>query len=146
MATSKQRREGDNENVTMVESPISAWERHGQSVLAGVALLILGWVGFTVNENSKNIPVLSTQVMGLERQVRELNSALATDSRDRYYARDAARDFASVYKELDRIRDDSDKFMKEQASRGPRIKALEDQIRILTIEVQRLRNDLKTSI
>jgi len=121
------------------ERPATVFERHGQSVVAATALLLLAWVGVTVSDNSKGNAVMLTRIGGLELQVTKLEQSISTDMRDRYTSKDAARDFSAAYKEIDRIRDDNSRFMAEQSSRGPRIKSVETQVNELLKAITELR-------
>lgn len=113
------------------ENPATVIERHGQTVVAAVALAILLWVGVSVNDNSKFIPVLSTKITSLEKQVVALTAAANAVATDQYRVRDAVRDFAIVSKEVDQIRSSIAIFGREQSARGPRIKNVEEDIREL---------------
>jgi len=121
------------------ERPSTVFERHGQSVVAGIALLLLAWVGLTVSEGEKNNAVMVAKMAGLESQVAKLEQSISTDMKDRYTSKDADRDFKAAYKEIDRIRDDNSRFMAEQSSRGPRIKSVETQVNELLKAVTALR-------
>lgn len=138
----KRRRRGDRDGYPTY-SDVSAWERHGQSIAATVAMFILGWVGYTVNENSKNIPVLTSQVAGLQSEVVGLKKTVQDDLGERYKRRDAERDFAAVYKEIDRMRSNDDRFMNEQAARGPRLKSLETRMDNLSTKILELSTSSK---
>jgi len=85
-----------------MSSEISAWEQHGQSIITSVVLVILVWVGYNVNENSKSSAVVAVEISGLKLQVSELKTVVNNDVR---------------------------RIGNEQATRGPRITANETAIR-----------------
>lgn len=110
------------------EDPLTAWERHGQSITAAIVLLILSWVGINVNDNAKGSAVMRSQIDELQKKVDILQLSINTDMQDRYRGTDAQRDFAAVYKEIERIKNDDFEFMKHQAAAVPRVKSLEARI------------------
>ena len=129
-----------NHSHYAVEVPATTWERHGQTILAAIVLLLLGWVGLTVQDNATGNAVMTTQLGDLKTKVTELEKTITVDVADRYKVRDAERDFRAVYDEINRIRTDNNNFMKEQASRGPRIGALETQLKELRMELDALKS------
>lgn len=110
------------------EDPVTAWERHGQTITAAVVLLVLSWVGVNVNDNAKNSAVMASQITDLKIKVSELERSLSDTMSDRYRGRDADRDFSVVNKELDRVRTEHSTLLHTQASFTPRFKALEDRV------------------
>jgi len=80
---------------------VSTWEQHGQSIITSVVLLVLIWVGFNVNENSKYSAVVAVEISGLKFQISELKTVVNGDMRH---------------------------ISQEQAMRGPRISANEKDI------------------
>ena len=139
--TSRQKRREEDDIYR--EHPVTTWERHGQSIIAAVVLLVLSWVGINVSDGVRNDAVMATEVSALKLQVAGLETTLKTDMQDRYRGRDAERDFQAVYKELNRVRDDNGRFMAEQSSRGPRIKALEHQMELVMSQVNKIRMGTK---
>lgn len=107
---------------------VTSWERHGQTVLASLVLVLLTWVGYNVNENSKSIPVMSAEMTALKDQVKALVNSGAND---RYRGQDAIRDFSNVSVKIERMGNSIDVFSREQAARGPRLKNMEEDIREL---------------
>ena len=122
------------------EDPLTAWERHGQSITAAIVLLVLSWVGINVNDNAKGSAVMQSQIADLKKKVDALQFTINNDMADRYRGKDAQRDFAAVYKEIERIRDDDHRFMQEQAARGPRIKALEESVNMIREDLKMFRD------
>ena len=116
--------------------PMTAWEKHGQTILAGIVVIILSWVGVTVSDNAKRSAVMGQQIVDLKIQLGDMERSLHAEMADRYRGKDATRDFQAVYKELDRVKGENFTFMKEQAARGPRIQALE-------IGQKKLENEIK---
>lgn len=85
-----------------MERALSAWERHGQSIIVSIVLILLIWVGSNVNDNSKYSAVVAVEIAGLKYQVSELKSV---------------------------VNGDVSRIGNEQATRGPRITANEQAIR-----------------
>lgn len=50
---------------------ISLLEKHAQTILTGVVAGLIGWVGISVAEQSKQIAVLSEQMNGMKLQIEE---------------------------------------------------------------------------
>ena len=121
----------------------SSWEKHAQTILAGAVLLVMSWVGMSVNNNGRDNAVMASQIADLKGQVTGLAKTLNVNLNDRYRGRDAQRDFQAVYKSIERIEDANTKFMNEQSSRGPRIGALETHIINMEKEIRSMRSNTK---
>lgn len=70
---------------------------------------VMGWVGLTTSETAVEVAVLSSQIVALQEQVRELRDG----TKDRYTRADALRDFAvrdgvlsGILGRLDRLESD----------------------------------------
>lgn len=119
-------------------SDSNSWERHGQSLVAGVLLILLSWVGYTVNENSKKAAVMEIKVESLVQQLYEVRKQLSSGLDDRYRGTDARRDLSAVYDILTSQAQRIDSFGNEQARRGPRIATLEEEVKSLKSRVKDL--------
>lgn len=116
---------------------VGQFERHGQSVVAGLILLSLAWVGATLNAQVTANAVLTEKLEQLETKFASMELQLIARMDDRYRGSDARRDFAAVWTEIERLRANDERFGSEQNRRGPRIKSLEETVKELVRDHKR---------
>ena len=70
----------------------TVWERHFQTIMLTISIMVLGWSGKTTLEASKQIEVLNTKIEHLQSDFKEFKDDVKTATRDRYTSADADRD------------------------------------------------------
>lgn len=75
---------------------LNKWEHHFGAVTQAVVVALLIWTG-------TSLIGLREQVAVMEVKVTSLQAAVSTDKADGYRASDAARDFATMHMEFDRL-------------------------------------------
>jgi hypothetical protein len=71
--------------IAAEEPPPRGFERHAQTVVQGVILVLVVWVGFSMVD-------MRERVVRLEERVGDLKTQIASGSDRRYLSTDAARD------------------------------------------------------
>ena len=117
--------------MTTDKEKASTMERHGQSIIAAIMLALLVWVGKTVSTQTVDYAVLLSKVSSIEARFDRMEAQLSSSMGDRYKSTDARADFAERDIRIKANSEAIQKFGAEQASRGPRIRQLEEQIKIL---------------
>lgn len=82
----------------------SVMERHTQTLLTGVALALLLWVGLTLNENSKTIARMDQRLISVEKQLGEVKAASQGNYTRREAEQDRRRMEFSIQKLSERVR------------------------------------------
>jgi len=80
-----------------MEEKISAWEKHGQSLVAALILTGIFYIASQTVEAAKNIEVLNVKV-------ESLNKSLEIAASDRYTSRDAKADLLSRDQRIDHLK------------------------------------------
>lgn len=58
---------------------VAAWERHGQTIMIGVVMLLIGWVGRTVLDGQSKSVETSGQIALLTQQLGSFKDSTARD-------------------------------------------------------------------
>jgi len=88
----------------MIEEPKkNIWERHFQTIMLTISIMVLGWSGKTTLEASKQIEVLNTTLGYVQAGLKELKEDVKYATRDRYTSADADRDLREVRRRLDHL-------------------------------------------
>jgi len=103
-------------------------EKHIWSIFGPVTVALLIWVGYSVAQNRQDLAVMATQMSAMQTQMAYVQTQLTSATTDRYRSADAARDLAAIIKTLEMLTNEVKEIGKEQASRGPRILRLEQEV------------------
>lgn len=70
----------------------NTYERHFQTLIVGLTLVVLSWVGVTITNNSKTIARMDERSIAMEKTIEELGKQVNVATQDRYTWQDAKSD------------------------------------------------------
>ena len=91
------------ENDTEDRRVGSNFERHLQTILASVAILLMAWVGLTTYNTSVGMATFAERMSWMGDSILKLEKRLQQASKDRYSRQDAQRDYTQNMRRFETI-------------------------------------------
>ena len=81
----------------------NTFERHLQTVLASIAILLMAWVGLTTYNTSVGMATFAERMSWMGDSILKLEKRLQQASKDRYSRQDAQRDYTQNTRRFEAI-------------------------------------------
>ncbi len=91
----------------------SLFERHAQTVLSGIATLLVVWVGSSVIDLGKEQAKANVQLTQVVKDVGSLQTQMQIAGSDKYTATDARRDLVAIRDQLAKLEERLDRRERE---------------------------------